>query len=191
LVAFLVLLFASGCTGSGKGAAAKGDEETTPTVSYGMAGKPIDLVISRAALESTPTAPLLDTPEHAIRSYLDWVSYSYRVGQSQYAQSVTSPAHGVAVDAYNEYNLQSGRIIDQELQSITFGKASVGETSTIVPAEETWRYRYLSTAEPGKKPGKQIAGPYTVTYDSEYTLIKTPEGWVVDAVKAEPQSEVK
>lgn len=174
----------AGCSTGGTGA--DGAETTqSPQVSYGMAGAPRDVIVSREALESTPTPPSLDTPEDAVRSYLDWVSYGYRVAQPQFAEPTMSETEAVRVDAYNEYNIQKGRILDQTLKSITFGKPSVSATSTTVPAEEHWTYRYVSLTEPGKT----IDGPFEVRYDTVYTLVKTDRGWVVDSVKATIRSD--
>ena len=124
----------------------------------------------------------------AVRSYLDWTSYAYRIGQSVVATAVMTPYEEVRVDAYNQYNIEQKRLIDQRLTSITFGKPSVGTTSTRVPAVENWTYSYLSIATGNKV----LSGPFTVSYDSTYTVVKNKAGaWQVDSVLATAKGTVK
>lgn len=170
--------------GAGSKTSGDGDSsstETTPQVSYGMAGAPQDVVVSRAALESTPTPWVLETPESAVRSYLDWISYGYRTAQPAFSEPTMSPGEAVRVDSYNEYNLQKQRIIDQSLVSITFGEPTIDDATATISTSEVWTYRYVSTTEPGKT----IDGPFEVKYETVYTLIRSDAGWVVDSVAPE------
>jgi hypothetical protein len=99
-----------------------------------------------------------------------------------------SPNEGVRVDSYTQYNIEKKRLMDEKLTSITFGAPSVGTTSTLVPAKEQWVYSYLSTAQ-GNKP---VGGPYTASYDTTYTVVKTKKGvWLVDSVQAKANGTVK
>lgn len=80
------------------------------------------------------------------------------------------------------------RLLEQKLESITFGNPSTGPTSTLLPAKESWTYSYLSV----KKGNERRGGPYTATYDTTYTLVKNDKGqWVVDLVTAKAQGKVK
>lgn len=175
-----------GCS-SGATNANTGSAEATAPIGHGMAGPAQQVYVSQAALDSKPEPWVLTTPESAVRSYLDWTSYAYRIAQSEVASPTMSTFETVRVDAYNQYNLQKGRLIDQTLTSIDFGKPSVGTTSTALPATESWTYRYVAITATGET----IGGPYTVKYESVYTLVKTSSGWVVDAVKSTAPGDVK
>lgn len=155
--------------------------ETTQQVNYGMAGPPQDVIVSRAALESTPTPWVLDSPESAVRSYLDWISYGYRTAQPAFSEPTMSAEEAVRVDAYNEYNLQKQRIIDQSLVSITFSEPTIDGTTATISTAEQWTYRYVSISEPGKT----IDGPHDANYNVVYTLILGDTGWIVDTVTPE------
>lgn len=179
---FMVLLALAGCAGT------KTAEEAGPTgPGYGMGGIEQDIVISQAALESRPAPWVLDTPESAVRSYLDWVSYAYRIGESQVATPTMTSYQEVRVDAYTQMQLQKSRLLDQTLASIEFGAPSEGTTSTLLPAREKWSYRYVSI----KVADQTLEGPYTAEYDTVYTLVSTERGWVVDAIAVTPLGEIK
>jgi hypothetical protein len=181
-------LAVAGCSGSTLATGSKtASKETTAGTSGHMAGPPVEVHISQETVNSAPAPWLLTTPESAVRSYLDWVSYAYRIGQSQVATPTMSAAEEVRVDSYNQYNLENKRLLDQTLKSITFGKQSKGATSTLVPAKESWTYSYLSVAEGNRRMG----GPYSVDYDTAYTVVKTSRGWVVDSVSAKALGPVK
>lgn len=184
LLTFAALLAMSGCSG-GPGTA--GSPDSTPTVGARMAGPAVDVNISQAALDAVPKPWDLKTPESAVRSYLDWTSYAYRIAQSQFATSTMTTFEEVRVDAYVQYNIQNGRLIDQTLTSLTFGKPTSGSTSTLVPCKEEWTYRYLSI-ESGNR---VLGGPYTAAFDSTYTVVKSGDRWLVDSVKATALGTVK
>lgn len=153
-----------------------------------MAGPAADVYISQAAIANRPQPWVLTTPESAVRSYLDWTSYAYRIGQSSFATATMSSYEEVRVDSYVQYNIQQKRLMDQTLKSITFGTPSVETLRAILPAKEKWTYRYVSI-DTGNK---VIGGPYTASYDSTYTVVKAKNGdWVVDSVKATPQGTVE
>jgi hypothetical protein len=138
--------------------------------------------------DSRPKPWVLSTPQDAVRSYLDWTSYAYRIGMSSAASATMSPYEGVRVDGYVQYNIQKRRLMDQKAESLTFGTPSVGSTSTLVPVKEEWTYRYVSV----EKGNKVLGGPYTASYDVTYTVVKSKNGdWVVDSVAAKPKGEVK
>lgn len=175
----------AGCSGAGAEDTSDGSKETTPSVSYGMAGAPKDVVVSREAIESTPTAPVLDTPESAVRSYLDWISYGYRTAQPGFSKPTMSEAEMVRVDAYNEYNIQKDRILNQTLDSVTFGEAKITGESATLSTDEEWTYWYVSITDPAKI----LEGPKKAAYSATYSLLKTESGWVVDSVDAERLGE--
>ena len=153
-----------------------------------MAGSGVDARVTQEAFDSKPKPPVLTTPESAVRSYLDWVSYAYRIGQSKVAAPAMSPDEWVRVDAYVQYNIEKRKLIDQTLKSIEFGKPVVKAKTALLPAKEKWKYRYVSIEEAGKT----IGGPYTASYDTTYTVIKSDKGaWVVDKVDAKALGTVK
>ena len=183
----VALLVVTGCSGGNAGSPS-GSSIATPTTGAHMAGPAVDVHVTPETLASTPEPAVLTTPESAVRSYLDWTSYAYRIGQSNVASMTFTTAEEVRVDSYVQYNIQQLRLIDQTLKSITFGKPSVGSTSTLVPAHEQWTYRYVSI----ETAGKTIAGPYSAAYDSTYTVVKSKKGtWSVDSVEATPLGTVK
>lgn len=145
------------------------------------------VTISATAFQARPKPWVLATPKSAVRSYLDWTSYAYRITESTVATPTMSTGQEVHVDSYIQLNLQKSQLIDQSLVSITFGKPSVEGTHTLVPVKEKWSYRYVST----KEVGKTIAGPYSASYDSTYTLVKSGKNWIVDSVEAKAIGAVK
>ena len=180
------LLAMAGCSG-GTGTNATG-ASTTPTSGAHMAGPTVDVHITQAAANARPQAWDLTTPQSAVRSYLDWTTYAYRTAQSDLATVTMTSYEEVRVNSYIQLNIQKQRILDQTLDSITFGKPSTGSTSTLQPAKENWTYSYLSI-DTGNK---VLEGPFTASYDTTYTVIKTKSGaWVVDSVAAKAKGTVK
>ena len=188
-LACAALLASTGCSGGTTGAnSGPGSKEATSAPVRGMGGPAVDVNITPEVLASKPKAPVLSTPESAVRSYLDWTSYAYRIGVYAVATSTMTPSEGVRVDAYTQLNLQRKVLLDQTLVSIAFGKPSVGTTHTLLPAKEKWTYNYLSIAIGNKV----LEGPYTANYDTTYTVVKGSKGvWQVDSVKATPLDPVK
>jgi hypothetical protein len=183
---FVVLVLAAGCSNDvSAGTAAR---ETTPTVGAHMAGPVIDVNVTPAVLAATPAPWDLTSPSSAARSYLEWTAYAYRTAQSSVATPTMSSAEQVRLDSYIQYNLEKSRLIDETLVSITFGIPSTTASGTVLPAKEKWTYSYLSV-EPGNK---VLGGPFTASYESTYTVVKTARGeWVVDSAVAKPTGTVK
>lgn len=186
-LAAILAVSLAGCSKSG------GSQEPSGTAGdtrqgYGMGGVKQDVIVTKAALDDRPAAWVLKTPESTVRSYLDWISYAYRIGQSDLASATMSPKQMVRVDAYTQYNLQKEQLIQQKLDSLTLGKPVIKGSKAIVPAQETWSYRYVSL----KEAGKVLSGPFQASYDSTYTLVNGPKGgWIVDSVQVAPKGEVK
>jgi len=185
----LLVLGTSGCSKAGKGTSAEAaSSAVTNGTSSHMAGPPVEVHIAQQTIDQQPAPWVLTTPESAVRSYLAWVSYAYRIGQSQVATPTMSAKEEVSMDSYCQYNLEKGRLLDQTLDSISFGKGSVSTTHTLVPAEESWTYSYLSV----KQGNPSIGGPYSAKYDTTYTVVKNARGdWVVDSVQAKALGTVK
>lgn len=182
----VVLLALAGCA-SGNPASGTSAGSADATAAGGHGAVAVDVQVTREAVANKPAASVLKTPEAAVRSYLDWTSYAYRIGQAQVASATMSPAEQVRVDGYIQLNLQKSRLIDQTLSSIKFGKASTEGTHTLLPAVEKWTYRYVSVTAAGQT----VEGPYPAGYDTTYTVVRSGGGWVVDSVNAKATGEVK
>lgn len=165
-------------------------ETTAPEAApvAGMGGAVPDVQVTQEAVGDAPEAPDLTSPEAAVRSYLAWTSYAYRIGQSQVAVPTMTSYQEVRVDSYVQYNLQQSRLLDQTLASVTFGVPSAEQGRTLLPAHETWQYRYVSATEAGKV----LGGPYEASYDATYTVVQDEQGaWLVDSVQATNQGLVE
>lgn len=182
----LLTVALAGCSRGEAGSDSGSTEASAAVIPHG--GAAVEVRISEDALKNTPEPWVLDTPESAVRSYLDWTAYGYRIARSDVATPTMTPYEEVRVDSYVQYNIQKSRIIDQTLENITFGKPSVGTTSTLVPVKETWSYRYVSI----ETAGETIGGPYSAKYDSIYTVVKSADGvWQVDSAVTTALGEVK
>ena len=188
-LAGVALLVMAGCSGGASGTGTSvGSAIASAPAGANMAGPAQQVVISRQVLDNRPQPWALATPESAVRSYLDWISYAYRIAQSEVATPTMSAQQEVRVDSYLQYNLEKSQVLDQTLKSITFGKPTVGTTSTLVPAKEQWTYRYVSI----KTVDETVGGPYSASYSTTYTVVKTGQGnWVVDAVAVKALGPVK
>jgi hypothetical protein len=146
----------------------------------GMGGPAVEVQVTEEALASEPETIDLSTPEAAVRSYLDWSSYAYRIAQPRVALPTMTSYQEVRVDAYIQYNIQKGRLIDQTLESLEVQDVREGEGSVEVVVKETWSYNYVSV----KNAGEVISGPHEASYDAIYTVVQQGDDWVVDAVEA-------
>ncbi len=184
------VLSVTGCSAQQSSGAGNGSKEASTTAGHSMAGAVSDIYISNEVLAAQPEPPVLNTPEDAVRSYLDWTSYAYRIAQSQVATPVMTPYEEVRIDSYTQFNLQRDRVLDQTLTSLKLGKVTMEASRALVPAQETWSYKYVSV----KKEGGVLEGPYKASYDATYTVVKKDGSknlWVVDSVEAKPHGTVK
>lgn len=185
-LALAVALVAAGCSPT---QATKPTKPTGP-VGVGMAGiaGAGTVTVTRAAFESTPSPWVLTSPESAVRSYLAWTSYAYRIGNSDVCSPTMNASEGVRVDSYIQLNLQKFRLIDQKLTSVTFSKPSIEGTRGTISTKEAWTYTYISS----KTAGAAVGGPYTASYDATYTVVEVARHrWVVDSVTAKAHGTVK
>lgn len=138
------------------------------------------------AAPSLPPAMSLSSPQSAVRSYLAWTAYAYRMSDSDLASRTASPDEGVRVDSYIEMLKEKSRVIDQRLTNFAVVRSATEGTHTLVATRETWAYRYVSLD------GKTFVTPaYSTSYEATYTVIKQPDGtWLVDSVDAKPLDEV-
>lgn len=128
-----------------------------------------------------PPPPKLDDPKTAVYSYLLWISYAYRVLDSNVATHAFSETEEVRVNSYVELNRQNSKALDQRLVDFRItGSDEISATAWRVTAVEDWKYRYIDVGT------ITYSSPtHSVTYDTTYTVIQeTGKGWVVDGVEA-------
>jgi len=138
---------------------------------------------------STWSAPApwdLSTPESSVASYLDWVSFSYKMANSEIALGTMTPDEAVRVDSYIQLNREKDRVIEQQLLAFTVRSASMEETSAVVAATEDWRYRYFSLTTLLYTSEELLA-----SYETTYTLVLQDGAWLVDTVEATPLGEIE
>ena len=198
--ALSALLVLSACQSSGPSASSSGSAATSTVsqnshqglVTLDASGNPMQGGMGGVnAPEITnvprPAAPDLTTPLAAVKSYLAWTTYAYRVSNSDVATMAFSNFEEVRVNSYVQLNEQSSKLIDQKLVTFTPGKVSIEGTRAVMPAKEDWTYRYLSLSDQ-----KPLSPVYTVSYDTTYTVVRDrPRHWLVDSVAAKAHGEVK
>lgn len=129
----------------------------------------------------------LTSPSTAVVSYLYWISFAYRVSDSDMASQTFTPFEEVRVNSYVHYNDQEGRAIDQKLTDLNIRTVATKDGTATVTAHEEWTYRYISL-----KTGKYAGPGHEAAYDSTYTVVRDPEGlWRVDRVEASATVDVK
>ncbi len=129
-----------------------------------------------------PPPPMLRNPDTAVYSYLLWISYAYRILNSDVATHAFDEWEEVRVNSYVEFNRQEGRAIDQRLLKFQPKTVETKGATATVAAREEWVYRYISTAD-----GSYSSPRYTATYDTTYTVVnKQNKGWLVHEVQATP-----
>lgn len=135
-----------------------------------------------------PPAPDLSAPLPAIRSYLAWATFAYRMANSEIASLTMTPYEGVRVDSYIQLNREKGRGLEQELVDFKPVEIEASRTAdgAVYTASETWKYRYFSLEE------KRYLTPwYTTSYETTYSVVATEGVWRVDFVEATALTPVK
>jgi len=128
----------------------------------------------------------LATPEAAVASYLDWISYAYLISDSSVATQTMTAWEGVRVDSYVELNRQQGRGIEQSLTQFQVTAVSSAEPTSTIQTNEEWEYRYFDP-----ETFEYLSDSLSASYEAIYTLILDGERWLVDSVEATPLSEVQ
>lgn len=130
----------------------------------------------------------LSAPDKAVRSYLDWVTYSYRMANSDVSTPTMEPTETVRVDSYIQLNRESGKGIAQTIVRLDIKKVVVNGKTAEVGTFEEYDYRYYDLA----KPATFISPIYRATYDATYTVVQgRDKRWRVDHVVAVARGEVK
>lgn len=137
-----------------------------------------------------PIEPVMrdqSAPASAAVTYLEWVSYSYLIRNSEDATFTFTPNHSLRIDSYIEMNRQQARGIDQRLQRFVVKETQISGDRARVTAREDWKYRYFNLAG-----GKYLSPWYEISYDTKYYLDLTSDRrWVVDFVDALARGTVK
>lgn len=147
---------------------------------------PVSETTASVGPPAAPAAFIQATPQDAVRSYLDGITFAYRVANSDVASSTMTAWEYVRVDSYIEKNRQEGRGIEQTLTAFDV-TGIVGEEPTVtVSTTEDWGYRYFALAD-----GAYRSEELTAAYSATYTVVREGELWKVDSVKVVPKGEVK
>ena len=87
-LAGLVLVALAGCSApsQGTGVSSAGSSTIPGMPGAHMAGPAAQVHISKSTFDAKPAPIVVTTPESAVRSYLDWTSYAYRIGDATVAQ---------------------------------------------------------------------------------------------------------
>lgn len=133
-----------------------------------------------------PPIPNLTSPQDAVRSYLDEITFAYHSADSSVASQTMTAYEWVRVDAYIEKNRQEGRGIEQTVTAFEISGEAGTEPTVTVSAEEAWMYRYFSLED-----GSYQSEELTAAYQTEYTVVMEDGLWKVDKVKATAQGEVE
>lgn len=165
------LLSACGTTGAARGGGAAGSVPATVAALF-----PGD----KPAQAEWPPPAMTRAPQTAVYSYALWISSAYRLLNSKVASQTFTPDQEVFVDSYVEYNREQGRAIDQRITGWKVKSLRSEGSSATVAVREDWAYRYIDIGT-----GRYSSPPYTVSYDSTYTVVKDPsKGWLVESVEA-------
>jgi hypothetical protein len=180
LVACAVALpLAAGCT---KGSSAKKAGSDVIQVAPG-----VSFPKTAPSAPQAPPPPMLRSPQTSVYSYLLWISYSYRILNSDVATMAFSPYEEVRVNSYVELNKEQGRAIDQRLVEFKIKGVQTKDNTATVTAEESWAYRYIDT-----RTLKYSSDVLRAAYDTTYTVVENAKKqWLVDKVEATPRGEVK
>ncbi len=127
----------------------------------------------------TPPEADLSEPESAVKSYTDWISYAYRVLDSDVATHTFTSYEEVRVNSYVQYNLQQGRGIEQFLADYDYDLVATTDATATVVGSEFWRYRYFALDG-----SRYLTEPREASYDVTYTVVLGEDGlWRVDKVE--------
>lgn len=133
-----------------------------------------------------PAPPRLGDPRSAVESYLDWVSYAYRVADSSAASPTMTAEELVRVDAYIQQNRLENRGIEQEVMSFEQRSLDIDGKRASLAASEKWEYRYFTLDPPAYS-----SEPAEASYETTYSLVQTEAGWVVDDIEVETVGTVE
>ena len=119
------------------------------------------------------------TPEEAIRTYLEWLTYSYRHMKSDVATQTMTPDLARRVEYYITMNAAQNQALNQRLDSLEFIDTEIhGEVAT-VETREAWTFNYLAL-DTGT-----FGDPVVAHYKVIYTVLLIDGVWRVQSANAE------
>jgi len=118
------------------------------------------------------------TPEEAVRSYLEWLTYSYRNMDSEIATPTMTPDLAQRVAYYITMNAANGKALNQRLDSLEFVDVQIADTVATVKTRESWTFNYL-VIETGV-----FDEPVVQQYEVTYTVLLIDGVWRVQAADA-------
>lgn len=144
-------------------------------------GTPSKPAVQAPGRPVVPPPPMLRDPKSSVYSYLLWITYAYRIADSDVATMAFSPYEEVRVNSYVQLNKEQGRALDQTLTAIQFKAVRTQGPTATVGAHEEWRYRYIDM-----KTGRYNTDEFQAIYETTYTVVFYPDkkAWLVDSVEA-------
>jgi hypothetical protein len=122
------------------------------------------------------------TPEEAVETYLEWLTFAYRYADSEVATPTMTPDMSQRASYYITMNLSADKILNQRLDSFEFVKSNYQGEIALIDTKEQWTFNYLS-----KKTG-EFSELYEASYEVRYTVLLVDGVWVVQSVAADKTS---
>jgi len=119
------------------------------------------------------------TPQEAVETYLEWLTYSYRNMDSEIATPTMTPDLARRVSYYITMNAADGNALNQRLDSFSIKDTEINDTIATVTTEETWTFNYLSL-ETGN-----FTTPVVESYRVSYIVLLIDGRWIVQSADAE------
>jgi len=120
----------------------------------------------------------LSSPEQAVRTYLSWLTYSYRNMDSEIATPTMTPDLAQRVGYYITMNAATEKALNQRLDSFEIIDIEVADTVARVTTEEGWTFNYMSLQT------GQFDEPVIARYRVVYTVLFIEAEWRVQAADA-------
>jgi len=118
------------------------------------------------------------TPEEAVRSYLDWVTFAFRTMDSEVATPTMTPDEASRISYYITMNRAEDKILNQRLDSFEIRSVDISDQVALVAATEEWTYNHKSVAK------GTFDEPIQVSYEATYTVLSFDGVWRVQSVEA-------
>lgn|GEM_PF-2684805 len=126
-----------------------------------------------------PTEMKQSTPEEAVETYWEWLTYSYRYMESDIASPTMTPDLAQRVSYYITMNAADRKALNQRLDSFEVLQSDVEDVLATVTTRETWTFNYLSL-DTGT-----FDEPVTEEYQVKYTVLLVDGYWRVQSVNAD------
>jgi len=126
-----------------------------------------------------PTEMRQATPEEAVETYLEWLTFAYRYADSEVATPTMTADMAQRVSYYITMNLSADRVLNQRLDSFEIVEVENQNEIALVKTKEAWTFNYLSPQT------GEFGDDFEVTYSVRYTVIVINGMWRVQNVAAE------